>query len=387
MMLNIAFPPKPGGSSDGLSTGSVWQTLERLLDSAGTPDTTPMQIRCVLKDVRESLEADVAYFFPGLSGEAFELDGNPPLPANWCQQFTLRTLGSSPGVDRELVRSHLPPLAEGGQEFKPSSVMMVRLSRTHSSWLAVLSLRPERLFRPADVRLLSLFRKVLLSLRKQGRERDEWQSSLLGMIHCLVTAIDGRDPHLAGRSERVARIAVRLGQELELPPMVQSDLYLAGLMHDIGRVGTRDDVLSKPEPLTDEELAHVKEHPAVADRILSTIPTLTHLRAGVRHHHEHFDGSGYPDGLAGADIPLLARVLAVADACEAMTSSRAYREALTPEQVEQQLAAGAGKRWDPAVIEAFRNCKGDLFAIRERGLGDSVARALQRDDPGGLSNA
>jgi HD-GYP domain-containing protein (c-di-GMP phosphodiesterase class II) len=257
---------------------------------------------------------------------------------------------------------------------------MVRLSRTHSSWLAVLSFRPERLFRPADVRLLSLFRKVLLTIRQQGRERDQWQSSLVGMIHCLVTAIDGRDPHLAGRSERVARIAVRIGQELELPPMVQSDLYLAGLMHDIGRIGTRDDVLRKPEPLTPDELAHVKEHPAVADRILATIPTLTHLRAGVRHHHEHYDGSGYPDGLAGADIPLLARVLAVADACEAMMSQRAYREALTPEQIEAQLSDGAGKRWDPAVVEAFRGCQHDLYAIRQRGLGDSVVRAFQRDD-------
>src|SRR6266568_3758072 len=161
-MMNAVFPSKPASFGDPLQSGAAWQTLERLLDSLQAGEPTAQQIRRVLREVREALDADVVYFFPGLSGEAFELDGQPILPANWCQQFTLRTLGSSPGVDRELVRSNVPPLEDGGREFKPTSVAMVRLSRTHSSWLAVLSFRPERQFRPADVRLLALFRKVLL---------------------------------------------------------------------------------------------------------------------------------------------------------------------------------------------------------------------------------
>jgi HD-GYP domain-containing protein (c-di-GMP phosphodiesterase class II) len=377
--MNAVFPPpKPARSGDPLAGGAAWLVLERLIEALQANESTAQQIRRTLHEVREALDADVTYFFPGLSGEAFELDGQPILPASWCQQFTLRTLGSSPGVDRELVRCNVPPLEDSGKEFKPSSVAMVRLSRTHSSWLAVLSFRPERQFRPADVRLLALFRKVLLNQRQHAREREEWQATLLGLIHCLVNAIDARDAHLAGRSERVARIAVRLGRELELSPAVQSDLYLAGLMHDIGRIGIRDDVLRKPEPLTPDELAHVREHPVIGDRILATIPTLAHLRAGVRHHHEHYDGRGYPDGLAGADIPLLARVLAVADACEAMMSPRPYRDALPPERVAARLAEGAGRQWDPAVVEAFRACGRDVCAIRQRGVGDSVVRALKR---------
>src|SRR5262245_29500363 len=327
-MMNAIFSAKFAKPGDSVGSGSAWQILERLLDALQAGEPTAQQIRRVLSEVREALDADVAYFFPGLSGEAFEIDGTPVLPGTWCQQFTLRTVGSLPGVDRELIRTNVPPLEEGGKIFTPSSVAMVRLSRTHSSWLVALSFRPERHFRSADVRLLALFRKILLNQRHHAREREQWQLTLLGLIHCLVTAIDARDTHMAGRSERVARTAVRLGQELELSPVMQSDLYLARLMHDIGRIGVRDDVLRKPEPLTPDELAHVREHPIIGDRILASIPSLAHLRPAVRHHHEHYDGSGYPDVLVGADIPLLARVLAVADACEAMLSPRAYREAL-----------------------------------------------------------
>jgi HD-GYP domain-containing protein (c-di-GMP phosphodiesterase class II) len=158
-------------------------------------------------------------------------------------------------------------------------------------------------------------------------------------------------------------------------------------MHDIGRISIRDEVLRKPEPLTPEELAHVHEHPEIGDRILATIPTLAHLRPGVRHHHEHYDGSGYPDGLAGAEIPLVARVLAVADACEAMLSPRPYREALLPDRVAARLLEGAGHQWDPAVVEAFRACSSDVCAIRQRGLGDSVVRALSRREVEALRRA
>src|SRR5262245_34015116 len=141
-MMSTVFPTRSGGSGDPLTSSSIWQALERLLDSLRSGEPASLLIRRVLRDVRDSVDADVAYFFPGLSGEAFALDGTPALPAAWCQQFTLRTLGSSPGVDRELVRSHLPPLEHGGHEAQPHSVAMVRLSRTHSSWLAVLSFRP-----------------------------------------------------------------------------------------------------------------------------------------------------------------------------------------------------------------------------------------------------
>ena len=172
-------------------------------------------------------------------------------------------------------------------------------------------------------------------------------------------------------------MAVRLGQQMDLPAAVQSDLYLAGLLHDVGKIGIRDDVLQKPGRLTPEEIAHIQEHPVIGDRLVGHVKPLRHLRPGVRNHHERWDGRGYPDGLAGEDIPLLARILAVADSCDAMMHTRPYRTALPADRLESILREGAGTQWDPHVVAAFQVCRQDLYSICQRGLGDSVFAAVE----------
>ena len=144
------------------------------------------------------------------------------------------------------------------------------------------------------------------------------RETLFGVVRCLSTAIDAKDPYTCGHSERVARISVRIGQEMGLSRGEVSDLYLAGLLHDVGKIGIRDEVLLKSGPLTKDEYTHMKEHPITGDRIVSKIKRLSYLCAGVRSHHERYDGTGYPDGLAGESIPLMARIIAVADSCDAM---------------------------------------------------------------------
>src|SRR5439155_8767642 len=151
--------------------------------------------------------------------------------------------------------------------------------------------------------------------------------------------------------------------QLDMPQAVQSDLYLAGLLHDVGKIGIRDDVLQKPGRLTAEETAHIQEHPVIGDRLVCHIKPLQHLRPGVRNHHERWDGRGYPDGLAGEDIPLQARILAVADSCDAMMSARPYRSALPPVRIDAIMLEGAGSQWDPRVVEAFLACRHELYAI------------------------
>src|SRR5207253_10543070 len=143
--------------------------------------------------------------------------------------------------------------------------------------------------------------------------------------------------------ERVARIAVRLGKQMGLGQRPLSDLYLAGLLHDIGKIGTPDAVLLKPGKLTPEETETMREHILIGDRIVADVKPFGHLRAGVRNHHEQFDGKGYPDGLAGRDIPLLARLLAVADSCDAMLSPRRYRAALPPPLIDATFQQFAGR--------------------------------------------
>jgi HD-GYP domain-containing protein (c-di-GMP phosphodiesterase class II) len=145
-----------------------------------------------------------------------------------------------------------------------------------------------------------------------------------------------------------------------------------GLLHDVGKIGVDDAVLKKTGPLTREEYRVIQSHVEIGVHILADLKKLNHLLPGVRHHHESLDGSGYPCGLAGDDIPLEARILAVADSFDAMSSTRPYRRRLTPLQIDEILRKGAGTQWDPKIIEALFACRLDIERIRQKGLGESL---------------
>ena len=170
--------------------------------------------------------------------------------------------------------------------------------------------------------------------------------------------------------------AVELGRALGLPEDELSDVYLAGLLHDIGKIGIRDDVLTKSGPLTSDELKHIQQHVVIGHGILADLHAIAHLLPGVLYHHERYDGSGYPEGLKGEAIPMLPRILAVADSFDAMNTSRPYRIAMPPERIDEILRQGAGTQWDPVVIDAYFRCRDRLAAIRQRGLGESLRDAL-----------
>jgi HD-GYP domain-containing protein (c-di-GMP phosphodiesterase class II) len=218
----------------------------------------------------------------------------------------------------------------------------------------------------------------LLGLHLRAAQRYQHIKDLLvGLTRSLTAAIDAKDSYTFGHSERVARAAVVLGRELGLQEDEQSDIYLAGLLHDIGKIGIRDDVLTKRGPLTDEEFRHIQQHPVIGHRILAGLHAIAHLLPGVLYHHERYDGKGYPEGLRAEAIPLLARILAVADSFDAMNTSRPYRTAIPIERVDQILRNGAGTQWDPLVIDAYIRCRERLVAIRQRGVGESLRDALE----------
>jgi putative two-component system response regulator len=169
----------------------------------------------------------------------------------------------------------------------------------------------------------------------------------LPAIAALVTTVEAHDPYTRGHSERVAHYAAQLAQEMRFSPDDTRDLWLAGLLHDIGKIGVRDAILYKPGPLTDAEYRLVKKHPVLAAQILAPIAGLRRIVPIVLHHHERYDGGGYPDGLRGESIPLSSRLLAVADGFEAMISDRAYRVAFSVEQALETLEYGGGTQWDP----------------------------------------
>ncbi len=208
------------------------------------------------------------------------------------------------------------------------------------------------------------------------RRYQDLKELLVGLTRSLTAALDAKDSYTFGHSERVARVAMELGRELGLQADDLSDIYLAGLLHDVGKIGIRDSVLTKPGPLTREEFEHIKQHVTIGYNILSELHPIRNLLPGVLWHHERWDGQGYPHGLAGEAIPLLARILAVADAFDAMSTARPYREAMGPRRVEEVLTQGAGTQWDARVIEAFNNCRQKVHAIRQHGVGDSLCAAI-----------
>ena len=231
-------------------------------------------------------------------------------------------------------------------------------------------------FRNADAAALAPFASLIGLLNKACDRYQELKNLLVGLTRSLASAVDAKDPYTYGHSERVARIAVELGRELNVSDDELSDLYLAGLLHDVGKIGIRDDVLCKHGPLTDEETLHVQRHPEIGHAILKDLHQLSSLLPGVLHHHERFDGAGYPSQLSGEQIPRIARILAVADSYDAMSTTRPYREGLSPSRVEQILSDGSGQQWDPRIIEAFQRIVPRLRLIREHGLGESLRQAL-----------
>jgi putative nucleotidyltransferase with HDIG domain len=173
-------------------------------------------------------------------------------------------------------------------------------------------------------------------------------------VRALASAIDARDPSTRRHSDHVSGIAVEIGQVMSLSEPEIEQLEWAGLLHDIGKIGIRDAVLLKPERLTREERMLMNEHPVKGEEILRDVDQLAKVRPLIRHHHEWYNGSGYPDRLIGEEIPLLARVLHVADAFEAMTASRPYRPVpLSPAEALAELQRYAGIQFDPQVVEAF----------------------------------
>jgi diguanylate cyclase (GGDEF)-like protein/PAS domain S-box-containing protein/putative nucleotidyltransferase with HDIG domain len=173
------------------------------------------------------------------------------------------------------------------------------------------------------------------------------------MLDALVAAVDNKDRYTRRHSEEVMRYALWIAETMNLPTADRETLKVAALLHDVGKIGTPDRILRQPTALTEIEYEAMKQHAALGALLVAAVPGMEHIVPAVRHHHENWDGSGYPDGLAGEDIPFYARLLAVADTYSAMTTDRPYRKALSPEAAWLVIASGAGVQWDPNCVAAF----------------------------------
>ena len=173
----------------------------------------------------------------------------------------------------------------------------------------------------------------------------------LHVVQALAEAIDAKDTYTNGHSGRVADYAKEIAKRYGYTKEQQEEIYMMGLLHDVGKIGVSDAVINKPGKLTDEEFDQIKTHPVMGERILKKIREMPKLSIGARWHHERYDGSGYPDGLAGENILEEARIIAVADAYDAMTSHRSYRDVLSQEIVRGEIEKGKGTQFEPVFAD------------------------------------
>ena len=174
------------------------------------------------------------------------------------------------------------------------------------------------------------------------------------IIFTLALALEAKDPYTGGHSERVASLARALANEVGLPEDIQNKIHKAGILHDIGKIGVSENILNKGAALNGYEYDEVVNHPSLGANICEPLKSLADIIPMVRHHHERFDGSGHPDGLTGEDTPIGARVISIADAFDAMTSARPYREAIVKERAIEIMASEIDKgQWDPTLLNTF----------------------------------
>lgn len=351
---------------------------------------TQAQLRRVVEDVWRT-QANVA------GRVILVVDDSAPIREMVCQGLVeagLRTVCAVDGVEAvTCLEEHSIDLILSDMEMpRLDGLGLLEACRQHSAWATIpflfMSTVSEQeavramlthgavgyLHKPFSIdHLVVLVEKYLsdhfLSLLRERRRLQQEREMLMATIMGLAQALDARDPYTRAHSERVARIACVLAESVGLSELDVNQVRTAGRLHDIGKIGICDAVLLKPGPLSDEERATIETHPVIAAEILEPIGTLEGILPLVRHHHERYDGGGYPDGVVGEDIPLGARLLAVADVFHALVSNRPYRNAMPVEDALSIIREGRGTQFCPRCADGF-------LALADEG-GSSWERILQ----------
>jgi len=240
-------------------------------------------------------------------------------------------------------------------------VMLTALDNANDRVLALEAGADDFMSKPVD--RIELVARVRSALRLKAVY--DTLDSAEQVIFSLAAAVEAKDKYTEKHTHRVAESARHVGMKLGLPERGLDALYRGGIIHDIGKIGVPDAILLKPGPLAGDEVRIMRAHTTIGESIVRPLRSGANLLPIIRNHHEHFDGSGYPDGLAGRAIPRLARIVAVCDSYDALVTDRPYRKARTVDEAIRTLADGAGKQWDPEVVEAL---VGDLSTITALGV-------------------
>jgi hypothetical protein len=221
-------------------------------------------------------------------------------------------------------------------------------------WLGVVSFNMEEIFRLSELRMLTTVAKQIAITISNIDLYLELDRFVVNVVRSLVYAIEAKDNYTKGHSERVSQYCMRIGDELRLSKEEKRNLFWSSILHDVGKIGISENVLTKPGSLTREEFEEIKTHPDKGYRILKPLNQLDTSLKDILHHHERYDGTGYPGGLKGDEIPLNSRIIAVADTFDAITSDRSYRSQKPPEQALAIMDDVAGKQLDPILVRVFK---------------------------------
>lgn len=239
----------------------------------------------------------------------------------------------------------------------------------------------EEVFKASDMSLLEVLSTFCGDLISNLRLHRELRQISVDLVRSLVSAVDQKDRYTCGHSMRVGFYARWLGKAIGLGQRDLQMLEWSALLHDVGKIGIRDEVLKKPGKLTDAEFEHIKEHPVRSYDVVRRVPQLRDALDGIRHHHERFDGRGYPDGLSGEAIPLQARIIQVADIFDALTSSRSYRKAFDWPKALEILEKEAGQTADPLLVRVFAGLVRRLFGNNEAAWGQMTRYGVEDGAP------
>ena len=188
-------------------------------------------------------------------------------------------------------------------------------------------------------------------LRHENNKTKHLKAIIDQTMLTFAKVIDAKDPYTRGHSEAVAEYSREIARRYGMPRRMLDNIYYSGLLHDIGKIAVPDSILNKPEKLTEDEYEIIKTHTSVGADILSDLTTVDNIAAGARDHHERYDGSGYPNGIAGNDISLEGRIIGVADAYDAMASERVYRGTFSREKIRDEFEKASGKQFDPKIVK------------------------------------
>jgi putative nucleotidyltransferase with HDIG domain len=286
---------------------------------------------------------------------------------------------------REALRTFIPVVLASAPVYAPIVALLAFMYVRVSPWTLALFLVPAM----AAQRLYGLYQEQRQLASDLSVANKTLEEANLQFASALIATLDARDQYTAGHSAAVAIYSRDIAERMDLPVDVQRQAYLCGLVHDIGKIGLPPGLLEKPGALTLEERRQMQEHSAIGERILAHVGEYSEIATIVRHHHERIDGEGYPDGLEREEIPLVSRIIAVADAYNAMTSDRPYRDAMPSRVARLRLAQAVDSQFDTAVVAAFEAIlagAGEDYRIAQRPDFREFAQSTYESAPGGTES-